>query len=367
MGVVKANAYGHGLVPTASALVDAGVDQLMVVTADEAIALRDAGIDVPVMNFGPFDPEAAPVLVARMIEQVVYTAAAVRGMGAARDRFESLDRPASVQVMIDTGLGRVGVPWKRALEVLEAVVRQPRLHLAGTMTTFTEDPDFDREQLRRFLEVLDEAEARGIDPGTRHAASSAAVLQFPDAHLDMVRPGITLYGHYPNDTTRRERPVELRSALSLHARVAAVKTLEPGDSIGYHRRYTARSRETVATLPLGYSEGYPGPAVDAGGWAWIRGRACPLVGGVTSNHLEVRVPEGADFQVGDVATLFGGGAGSSRGSGRRSEAREEPEGAPVPAETPAGPPAASVVAGWGGVSVYNLHMRLSPLLPRRVA
>ncbi len=355
MAVVKANAYGHGLVPTAWILVEAGADALMVVTVDEALALRDAGIETPLLNFGPYDAHAAEELVRRRVEQAVYTEEAIDGMAHAAQRVGQAT--ASVHVMIDTGLGRVGVPHTRARETLLAAAEKPHLEIAGTLTTLTEDPDFDREQFLRFKTSCEEATRAGIDLGVRHLASSAGVLDFPEAGLDMVRPGIMLYGQYPNERSRVGRPIELLPVLSLKAKVAYVKTLQPGESVGYLRAYKARSTEKVATLPIGHSEGYPPAAVAGGGHVWIHGRACPLVGEVTSNHVEVRVPDDLGVTIGDTATLItaspagqtGGGTGDRRG---RDDGNM--------------PPNADVLGDWTGLSVYGLLMRLNPLLPRRL-
>jgi alanine racemase len=389
MAVVKANGYGHGLVPTARILAAAGADALMVVTVDEALTIRDAGIDLPVLNFGPYDSDAAEELVRRGIEQSVFTREAIEGMAAAAETVgpeagsagpearsagqgarsagqgarsagqgarsagqgarQTMQAAAAVHVMIDTGLGRVGVPHTRAMEILQAAARTPNLRLAGTLSTLTEDPDFDREQFHRFEAVCDEARAEGIELGARHVLSSAGVLDFPEAALDMVRPGIMLYGHYPNERSRVGRPIELQPVLALKAKVAYVKTLQRGESVGYLRAYTARSAEKVATLPIGHSEGYPPTAVAGGGHVWIHDRGCPLVGEVTSNHLEVRVPDDLEVEIGDTATLI------------TAEPNVDPRG------RQAGPPPnADILGEWSGLSVYGLLMRLNPLLPLRL-
>ena len=350
MGVIKANGYGHGLVPMAKGLSDAGVDALMVITVDEALAIREAGMSTPVLNYGPFDRDAAAELVRNGIDQIVYTREAVEGMSAAA---RSVGESARLQVVVDTGLGRVGAPPARAADVFAAVqeaVGRGEAVLVGTLTALSEDPEYDRVQLARFIAVCEAARVAGLDLGVRHATSSSGLFDFPDAYLDMVRPGITLYGHYPNDETRRDRPIELTPVASLRAKVAYVKPVQPGDSIGYHRAWVAERETTVATLPIGHSEGYPPNARDAGGHVEIRGHACPLVGGITSNHLEVAIPAGVEVRIGDIATLIAGGSDTD-GSGGAAESAA---------------PTAPLVAGWGDVSVYGLLMRLSPLLPRLV-
>ena len=355
MGVVKANAYGHGLAPMAKMLADAGVDALMVITVDEALAVRAAGIRTPVLNYGPYDRGGAAELIEQDIDQAVYTREAVEGVAAAARR---AGKAARVHLVLDTGLGRVGVPAAGAAEVFEAAasaVAAGTLQVAGLATALTEDLEYDRVQLARFEDAGDRARAAGLDAGTRHVASSAAVLDFPEAHLDMVRPGIMLYGHYPNDRSRAERPIELAPVLSLKARIAYVKTLAAGDSIGYHRAWIAERPTTVATLPIGHSEGYPARALAAGGWVEIHGRACPLIGGITSDHLEIAIPEGLQVRVGDIATLI---AGAGMGAGAVAG------GAPAAATGSQGPPTAPLVGEWDGAGVYGVLMHLSPLLPR---
>jgi alanine racemase len=163
-----------------------------------------------------------------------------------------------------------------------------------------------------------------------------------------------LYGHYPNDRSMRERPIELTPVLSLKARVTYVKTLRPGDSIGYHRAWVAQRQTTVATLPIGHSEGYPPATLAAGGAVAINGRACPLVGGITSNHVEVAIPDDASVAIGDEATLIAGGDAELSAPGL-----VPPEGA-----AHAWLPTAPQVGEWGGFGVYGTLMRLNPLLPR---
>ena len=351
MGVIKANGYGHGVVPMARLLAAAGVDQLMVITVDEALSIRDAGIEVPVLNYGPFDRRAAEDLVRQGIDQAVYTTEAVDAMAAAARRVGS---SARVQLIFDTGLGRVGVGEDRAAALLADIAgiqSDSDLSITGAATALTEDADYDRVQLERYIALCDRAVDIRVDLGARHVASSAAVLDFPESHLDMVRPGIMLYGHYPNERSMSERPIELVPVMSLRAKVAYVKTLQAGDSIGYHRAWVAERETTVATLPIGHSEGYPAGALAAGGAVQIDGRACPLVGGITSNHLEAAVPEGVNVEVGDTATLIAGGAAEYSEAG-------QPVGAGLWA------PTAQQVGQWDGSGVYGTLMHINPLLPR---
>jgi alanine racemase len=334
-------------------LAAAGADAFMVANTQEAMALRLAEITQPILNFGPM-LGGAELLVDNDIQQMVDSRSAISGLvaSAAQARAE-----VTVQIHIDTGLGRMGVPWDEAAELLTYVGMRSRLRIAGVSTVFTEDPDFDQVQLERFVGVCEQVRAEGIDIGHMHAASSAAVLAMPEAHLDMVRPGILLYGHYPSEGAREAEPdLGLKPVLGLRARIAQVKTLQQGESVGYHRVYVAPAEETIAVLPIGYSDGYPPEAVLGGGHVWMGGVRCPFVGEMSSNHCMVRVPAGTEVRAGDFAVMIATG-------------NEPSFFGPPPAEGTdpwAGPPSAEMVAAWAGISIYRTHIGFNPKLPRNL-
>jgi len=335
MAVVKANGYGHGLKPIGKALDKAGIDTQMVCKLDEAISLRETGIVSPILNFGPFDPRDAEELVKNGIAQSVFTDK-VRHLDAAARK---LKRRASVHIHIDTGMGRMGISYRRALPYLEETAKLPGLKVEGISTTLTEDTEFDREQIRRMRRLCRTAREKGLDLGRRHAASSGGLFGPREHYLDMVRPGIALYGYYPSDITQAEDSLSLRPVLELKCRIAAVKNLSPGDSVSYHRLYTARKAEKIAVLPIGYSDGFPFNIIGKGR-VLIGGRRLPLIGDVTSNHLETRLDPETQVFPGDEAVLIG-----TQGDQRIS---------------------AYEVSQWAGISVYKLLLRLNPLLPKLV-
>jgi len=333
MAVVKANAYGHGLVGTARALEGAGVHSLMVGKLQEAIALREAGIRCPILNFGPFDRQDGAEVVRNNISQAVFTDEVAYLEEAAR----KLDRISSVHIDIDTGMGRTGASPEEAPAFIEKTAALPHIKIEGVCTTLTEDPDFDREQLRLFLEVCNKAKSKGISLGLRHAASSAAVFYSSEFTLDMIRPGITLYGYYPNARTKKEDLLRLRPALKLSARVSFIKELAPGETFSYLRAFEAEGRMRLATVGIGYSDGYP--AAFAGRvQVLIRNRKFPVLGAITSNHLMVGLEENGEIQVGDEVTLID----PDRTSGL----------------------AADDLAEASGVADYKILIGLNPLLPR---
>ena len=333
MAVVKANAYGHGLVEVARRLEAQGVHGLMVGKLDEAVALRTAGIKARILNFGPFGRSDCAEIVARNICQTIMSEdAAFLDEAAVR-----AGKKAAVDLHVDTGMNRAGVPWEKALDLSMKLAARPRLLVEGVSTTLTEDADFDHEQVRRLADVHGKARKRGISLGLRHAASSAGLMQGPDLYLDMVRPGIMIYGYYANSADQRQDALGIEPALRLMGRVTYVKELSPGESVSYHRALMARERMRIATVGLGYSDGYPTGSAGKGLVA-IRGKLFKIVAAVTSNHLMVDLDNDPDIAVGDEAVLIDGRKGSGL--------------------------TADVVAERAGVSDYRLLIGLNPLLPR---
>jgi alanine racemase len=333
MAVVKANAYGHGLLGTAKALEEAGAHSLMVGKLQEAVALRDAGVRLPILNFGPFDRGDSSEIIRQGISQSVFT----EEVAYLEEAAAGLGKKASVHVDIDTGMGRTGASPEQALPLIEKLASFPHLKIDGVCTTLTEDPDFDREQLRRFLEVCASAKAKGISLGFRHAASSAALFYSSEFALDMIRPGITLYGYYPNARTRKANSLGLKPALKLSARVVFIKELAAAETFSYLRAFQAEKSMRLATIGIGYSDGYP---YLFGGKAQvlIRKRKFPVLGAVTSNHAMVGLGDDLEVRVGDEATLID----PDRSSGL----------------------AADDLAEATGVADYKILIGLNPLLPR---
>ena len=335
MAVVKANAYGHGLVDVAQTLEKAGVDGLMVGKLAEALALREAGIQSPVLNFGPFGKEDCEAIVRNSLSQSVFSEEASASLHDCASRFRN---NASIHIDIDTGMSRTGIPYDKALPLIEKIAGFSKIRIDGIATTLTEDPEFDREQLRRFREVCSAAEKKGISLGLKHAASSAGIFESSEFYMDMIRPGITLYGYYPNAKTQKEDLLKLRPALKLAAKVIFVKDMSPGDSISYHRVFTAQKRMRVATVGIGYSDGYP-PQLAGKGFVSIKGKKYPLMAAVTSNHLMVDLDDDGNVQVGDDVTLIG----NEKNFGLTAD----------------------VLEAQSGVSDYKILIGLNPLLPRR--
>jgi alanine racemase len=333
MAVIKANAYGHGLVEVARFLEKQHIRFLAVGKLKEAFELREKGIRTPILNFGPLCSGESKQIVTRDISQSVYT----DEIAALAEAAAKLKRKARVHIKVDTGLGRVGIPYYQALPYIKKVASMPNVIIEGIFTTFTEDEEFDKVQLQRFLHLCDSAKKNGIDVGLKHGVSSAGILSFPDAYLDLVRPGITIYGHYPSTKEHKERKLDLKPAMSLKARVIHVKQLRPGDAVSYHRKFTAKTETPVATVPVGYSDGYP-YQIAGKAEAIIQGRRWPVIAAITANHSTLNISGANKIKIGEEVVLIGK-------QGKSEVTAEE-------------------IADWTGTSVYKIVIGMNALLPR---
>jgi alanine racemase len=334
LAVIKNNGYGMGVANVAQLLEpQSEIVGFAVVKFSEAMSLRDAGIRKPVLLMGPFDEENLEEAAARSIMPMVYTA-----LGPALDRIAAkLQKPVALHICVDTGIGRVGVPYYQAAPLIRDLASRKSAQIQGTMMTFAEDMEFDKEQLRRFHELCGAMEKEGIALGKKHAASSFTLFQHPGAFLDMVRPGMAVYGIYPENEFRHTGAMDLRPAISLKARVAYVKMLRRGDSAGYNRAYMAKDDVWVATLPVGHADGWPRMAAK-GAKVRINDALFPVIASVSASHCIVEIGREQRVKIGDTAAFFDGQQGS------RPEDLSEACGA----------------------SVYDLTMHLNALLPRRM-
>jgi alanine racemase len=290
--VVKADGYGHGAVECARAALTAGAEGLCVALVQEGVALRDAGIDDPILLLSEQPLEQASAVVAAGLTPTVYSTAQVAALVRA----------------VDTGMRRVGCAPEDAVAIADAVAScAPALRLEGVAThlAVADEPQepYTAEQLARLDAVLADLAAAGHRPVLVHAANSAATLAHPAARRSFVRAGIALYGISPGHGVD-DRTGALAPVLSLKATVSFLKRVAAGDRISYGLRHTFEEATTVATLPLGYADGVPRRLSAVGGEVLIGGRRCPIVGVVTMDQLMVDVGD-APVEVGDEAVLLG--------------------------------------------------------------
>lgn len=303
MPVIKADGYGIGATMAARAVKDfSSVAGFAVATPEEALQLRDDGIKGCILVLGPATRHSVALLA---YGGVSVTIASLQGMKDAKSAADEIGTKVKAHLKIETGMGRVGIlPG----EELDAVIREiqdgHQVEVEGVFTHFSAadvDREYTVEQFRQFEQALAQLARVGIHPKYRHAANSAAILDFPEAHLDMVRPGILIYGSLPDKSF--EGKAEIRPVLSLYARVTHVKTVPSGASIGYGRTYTAKEPTTIATIPIGYADGYP-RLLSGKGSVLIRGKRYRIAGRVCMDQTMIDV--GSDeVEVGDLVTLIG--------------------------------------------------------------
>ncbi len=309
LGVVKANAYGHGAVPVARKLEQLGAEYLAVASLNEAMELRQAGVRAPILILGATPEPLAGLVVEGGFTQTVFTPGLAQALSqAALER----GRRARVHVKVDTGMSRLGLldhDPRQAAQAVQALCALPNLEAEGIFTHFAAadgDEGYTMLQFTRFLDTLDELERRwGRKFEIRHCANSAAVLNYPCTHLDMVRPGVALYGHLPDPDCGGVEGLELRAVMSLKSRVAAVRQL-PGDtpvSYGCTQKMGPQGGR-VAVLPIGYADGLH-RALSGKGSVWLAGKRRPILGRVCMDMCMVLLDEQAQVAPGDEAEIFG--------------------------------------------------------------
>ncbi|MDQ1446718.1 MAG: alanine racemase [Acidimicrobiaceae bacterium] len=301
--VVKANGYGLGAEAVAGAALAGGATRLAVALVDEGVALREAGVEGPILLLSEPPPEAMADAVAHHLTPTLYTAAGVDAAAAAVGH----RRPIDVELKVDTGMHRVGAALDHAVAVAESIHGAPGLRLAGLWThlAVADEPanPYTAMQLERFEQARDRLARAGIVPDHVHAANSAGAVAHPAARYDMVRCGIALYGYDPSPALAGV--VDLRPALTLRARVSHVKELDAGERMSYGLRYAAPERTVIATVPLGYADGVPRRLFDVGVPVLVGGGRRPIAGAVTMDQLLVDCGPGADVAVGDDVVLIG--------------------------------------------------------------
>jgi alanine racemase len=333
LAVIKNHGYGLDFRLVARVLEPRPeIEGFALVRADEALTLREQGVRKPILVMARVTDSMMKDLVAHDITLAVYA-----DDDPSRLARLSASKPTPVQAYIDTGMSRMGIPYHRAMPFLRALANVRQCRLTGTFMTFTEDAEFDREQLSRFQGLTRDAAAAGISLGKLHAASSHSIFHHRDVGFDLLRPGMSLYGGYPDKFDEERTMADLKPALRVRARVVRTDRLRAGDSVSYGRQYVATKPTWIATIPLGHGDGYARTAVK-GAKVLVGDRLYPVIGAVSASHSIIEVGDEETVRIGDVATFLG---------------PDRPEIHP------------NEVARVTG-SVYDLLMHLNPALPRIV-
>jgi len=298
--VVKANGYGHGAVEVARAALDAGAEMLCVAIPAEGAELRQHFADTPVLVFGPAFPSDVETVVHHNLIQTVED----EGILPDFERVASLyGKVAAAHLKVDTGMGRVGLQPEEVLPFMERAARCKHVRFEGIMSHFAtagDDQAFARQQLRAFLDVARRLEERGFGMGMKHMANSAAVLSLPESHLDMVRPGIMLYGLRPTPHMGEE----LQPVMTVVSRVSKLKVVPDGTPVSYGSTYRCRGRRCIATIPMGYADGYR-RGLSNRFHVLIRGKRAPVAGTVCMDMFMADVSEIEGVARGDEVLIFG--------------------------------------------------------------
>ncbi|MCK8824751.1 alanine racemase [Fuchsiella alkaliacetigena] len=304
MAVVKANAYGHGAVEVTKTALAAGVDKLAVAILDEALELKEAGFDEEaILILGWTPAEAAGELIKQGFAQTIYDYDNAQALS--RQAVE-LDKELKVHVKVDTGMSRIGVQPAEAVDFIKAIHKLPKLVVEGVFTHFAladeKDKSFTYQQFNSFKNVLTELAAAGLEIPIKHCANSAACLDLPETQLDMVRLGISIYGLFPSAQVEQE--LDLKPALSLKAKIAQLKEVPAGTGISYGHTYTTSAPSKIATIPLGYDDGYS-RLLSSNSEVLVNGQRAPVVGRVCMDQFMVDVSEVGEVQVAQEVVLIG--------------------------------------------------------------
>lgn len=337
MAVVKANAYGHGAVETTKALVRQGISRVAVVSIDEGITLRQAGITAPIVVLGPLFQEQFADLFAHQLIPVVSDAAVLPALAQAA---ASLPTPYPIHLKIETGMGRLGLTQDELGHVIGAHRFPASLQLEGLMTHLadTDGPSTDstEQQLAQFNKAIETVRAGGFSVPLIHAANSGGAVRYPAARFSLVRPGIMLYGYH---TLPDSIPVpDLTPVLSLRTCIAQLRTIQPGRTVSYNGTFTAARPTRIAVLPIGYADGLSRHLSNRG-QVLIRGQRAPITGLVCMDMVMVDVTHIPGAAVGDEAVLIG-----RQGRDRIT---------------------ANDVAAWAGTIPYEVLCSIGPRVPRQ--
>ena len=309
LGVVKADAYGHGAVQVSRTLEELGAEYLAVSNLEEAVQLRRGGVNLPVLILGYTPPEFAPDEAELSITQEVH------GLQYAKDLNKALEgtgKKLTVHLKIDTGMTRLGFfadQPEATLAALVEVSQLPNLYIEGVFMHFCvadsraeEDVSFTKLQYKRFMDMLSAMEGAGIRPEIRHCCNSGAAILYPEFALDMVRPGIITYGNAPSEEL--EGAISLRPMMSLHSMIAQVRTVPAGTDISYGRLYRTTHDTRVAVLPIGYADGLSRLLTGKASF-YLQGKLVPVIGRICMDMCMLDVSEVPDAKPGDIVTIFG--------------------------------------------------------------
>ena len=302
--VLKANAYGHGSVEIAKFLENKNVDYFAVARLEEAIELRENNIKMPILCLGFVPEESLEYAIKNNITLTIYSLETAKKLN---DISEKIGVNAKIHIKIDTGMSRIGFEVnEESIDQIIKIANLKNLYIEGIYTHFAKsdeiDKDFTYKQVNRFKFIIDNIEKKGINIPIKHVSNSAAIMDLPNLNFNMVRCGIVLYGCYPSDEVIKDR-LQLKPAMTLKTRVSHIKELKEGTGISYGLRYKTRKQEKIATIPIGYADGFTrmqnNPKVS------INNEVFNVVGRICMDQCMVRIDKDIDIKIGDEVIIFG--------------------------------------------------------------
>lgn len=305
MAVVKADGYGHGAIEVSRVLLENGVGRFAVAILDEGKQLRKKGINVPILILGYTPPSQANEIVFFDLTQTVFTYEMAKAIS---DAARMQDKNAAIHIKIDTGMGRIGLqPTKEAIELIKAINKLPNLNIEGIFTHFSSadesDASFTELQFDRFNSLIKQLEKENIYIPIKHCSNSAGFIGYKETRMNLIRPGIILYGLYPSDEVSKDI-VDLKPAMALKSEVVFVKEVEENVPISYNRKFVTKKKTKVATIPVGYADGYS-RRLSSNGRVLINGEYAPIIGNICMDQFMVDVTHIPNVGAGDEVVLIG--------------------------------------------------------------
>lgn len=305
IGIVKADAYGHGAVDVAPVLLQNGANRLAVAVLSEAVELIKSGIKCPIMILGYTPLSIADDIIKYGIEQTVFSFEYARELSQmAKNKHTNL----KIHIALDTGMGRIGfMPDKKSVEDVYKISTLPNIELEGLFSHFStadeENKEYTKIQLEKFNWFYNELVKKGVKINTRHIANSAAIMELPETHFEAVRPGVILYGYYPSKEVDKSK-LDLKPVMTLKTNVVHIKEMANGQYISYGRKFQCNRKSIIATLPVGYADGYTRMLSNVGK-VIVNGKFAPIVGRICMDQCMIDITNIPDVKVGDEVTLMG--------------------------------------------------------------
>lgn len=308
MAVVKADAYGHGFLEVTKALLENGADRLAVAVLQEAKQLRSRGVNVPILLLGASMDNDIEDIINFDVTPNVFSYEFAKAISYVAEKKEKVTK---IHIKLDTGMSRIGYVVSddntEIVNEIEKISKLPYIEIEGIFSHFSTSDEYDgsytRLQFNRFMSVIGDLKKRGVNIPIKHICNSAGIMMYPEMHLDMVRPGVILYGMYPSDEVDKSR-LDLIPAMTLKSKITFVKEVEPGRGVSYGKEYITDKVTKIATVPIGYADGYL-RKIAGKGKMLVHGVKAPIIGRICMDQCMIDVTEVHNIERGDEAIIFG--------------------------------------------------------------